>query len=246
MRFPAPVFGAIGLVFALGLCGCASAPGRPSPGEMPIVPNELSDFNTLYRQNCAGCHGTEGKGGAAIALANPVYLAVADDAILRRATAAGIPGTSMPAFAQNAGGGLTEKQVDVIVNGIRDHWSKPDVFHGAAPPPYSLSASGDSTRGSEVYSTYCSSCHGADGRGGQKASSIVDGSFLALVSDQELRTIVIAGRPELGAPDWRNDIPGKPMSPQDISDVVAWLASQRPKFPGQPFPTTARLMGEIR
>jgi hypothetical protein len=74
----------------------------------------------------------------------------------------------------------------------------------------------------------------------------VNGSFLALVNDQELRTIVIAGRPELGAPDWRSDIPGKPMSPQDISDVVAWLASQRPKFPGQPFPATAKLMGEIQ
>ena len=89
-------------------------------------------------------------------------------------------------------------------------------------------------------------CHGVAGRGGQKASSIVEGSFLALVSDQGLRTIVIAGRPEIGDPDWRGDIPGKPMSAQDVSDVVAWLASQRPKFPGQPFPTTAKVIGEIR
>ncbi len=246
MRFPAPILGVAGLAVALSLCGCANAPGRPSPGEMPAVPNEISDFNTLYGQNCAGCHGTGGKGGAAIALANPVYLAVVDDSVLHRATASGIPGTSMPAFAQSAGGMLTDKQVDVIVNGIRDHWSKPDVFLGADPPPYSSPVSGDSARGSKVYAAYCASCHGADGRGGQKASSIVDGSFLALVNDQELRTIVIAGRPELGAPDWRSNIPGKPMSPQDISDVVAWLASQRPKFPGQPFSTTAKLMGEIR
>jgi mono/diheme cytochrome c family protein len=246
MRFPVHMLGAIGLVVALVLCGCASAPGRPSPGEIPVVPDEMSDFNNLYGKNCAGCHGADGKGGAAIALANPVYLAIADDAVLRRATASGIPGTSMPAFAQSAGGMLTEKQVDVIVNGIRDRWSKSDVFLGADPPPYSSSASGDSARGAQVYAAYCSSCHGADGLGGQKASSIVDGSLLALVSDQELRTIVIAGRPELGAPDWRSDIPGKPMSPQDITDVVAWLASQRPKFPGQPFPTTAKLMGEIR
>jgi len=213
---------------------------------MPVVPGEISDFSTLYEQNCAGCHGAEGKGGAAIALANAVYLAIADDAILRRATASGIPQTSMPAFAQSAGGMLTDKQVDVIVGGIRARWSKPDVFPGAGAPPYSSSAAGDSTRGSEVYATYCSSCHGAGGRGGQKAGSIVEGSFLALVNDQELRTIVITGRPELGAPDWRSNIPGKPMSPQEISDVVAWLAAQRPKFPGQPFPTTAKAMGEIR
>src|SRR6266853_1554480 len=245
MRFRALILSAVGLT-ALGLCGCTNAPGRPGPGEMPVVPSEISDFSTLYEQNCSGCHGPGGKGGAAIALADPVYLAIADDTIMRHAATNGITGTSMPAFAQSAGGMLTSKQIEVIVSGIRESWSKTDVFRGADPPPYSSSTPGDSARGSEVYATYCSSCHGTGGRGGQKASSIVEGSFLALVSDQGLRTIVIAGRPELGAPDWRGNIPGKPMSAQEISDVVAWLASQRPKFPGQPFPTTAKAMGEIR
>jgi cytochrome c oxidase cbb3-type subunit 3 len=245
MRLRLLILVAVGLS-ALGLCGCSNAPGRPVPGELPIVPSEISDFNTLYQQNCSGCHGLEGKGGAAVALANPVYLAIADDSILRRAATNGIPGTSMPAFAQSAGGMLTDKQIEVIVRGIRESWSKPDILRGANPPPYSSSEPGDSSRGSEAYAANCSSCHGVAGRGGQKASSIVEGSFLALISDQGLRTIVIAGRPELGAPDWRGDIPGKPMSAQDVSDVVAWLASQRVKFPGQPFPTTAKAMGEIQ
>src|SRR4029077_19344081 len=108
MRFLLPILGAL-ILFARGLFGCANAPGRPGPGEMPIVPSEVSDFGTLYQQNCAGCHGAEGKGGAAIALANPVYLAIADDSILQRAAANGIPGTSMPAFARSAGGMLTDK-----------------------------------------------------------------------------------------------------------------------------------------
>src|ERR1700687_1100510 len=183
MRFLLLILAAV-TFFALGLCGCASAPGRPIPSDLPIVPSEISDFSTLYQQNCSGCHGAEGKGGAAIALANPVYLAIADDTALRRATASGIPGTSMPAFAQSAGGMLTAKQVDVIVSGIRTRWSKPDVLSGADPPPYASSSPGDAARGSEVYATYCSSCHGTAGRGGQKAGSIVDGSFLALVNDQ--------------------------------------------------------------
>src|SRR5712672_2967983 len=157
MRFLLIILGTVG-VSALGLCGCAKAPGRPGPGEMPVVPGEISDFSTLYEQNCAGCHGAEGKGGAAIALANPVYLAIADDAIVHHATASGIPGTSMPAFAQSAGGMLTDKQIDVIVGGIREHWSKADVLRGADAPPYSSSTPGDSVRGSEVYVTYCSSC----------------------------------------------------------------------------------------
>jgi cytochrome c oxidase cbb3-type subunit III len=234
------------LVLSTVICGCADAPGKQLAASTPIVPSEISDFNVLYGENCTGCHGSAGRGGAAIALSDPVYLAIADDAIVRRAATNGIPGTSMPAFAQSAGGMLTEKQVDAIVRGIRERWSKPDVLSGANPPPYSSTSPGDSSRGAQAYATFCSSCHGVAGRGGAKASSIVDGSFLALLNDQELRTIVIVGRPDLGAPDWRDNVPGTPMSAQDVSDVVAWLASQRSAFPGQPYPSTPKSSGEVR
>jgi mono/diheme cytochrome c family protein len=198
----------------------------------------MVNFDVLYGQNCAGCHGVEGSGGAAMSLANPTFLAIADDDVIRHTAANGVPGTPMPAFAQSAGGMLTDKQIDALVRGIRS-WAKPQALRGTTAPAYAAQAPGDAQRGANAYRTYCSSCHGADGRGGSKASSIVDGSYLALVSDQQLRTIVIAGRPELGAPDWRGDVEGRPMSPQDISDVVAWLSSQRPKFPGQPYSTAA-------
>ena len=93
-----------------------------------------------------------GKGGAAIALANPVYLAVVDDATLRRVASDGIPSTSMPAFAQSAGGLLTEKQIDVIARGIRERWSKADALNGSVPPPYASTESGDAARGSRCTS----------------------------------------------------------------------------------------------
>jgi len=234
------------VVLSSVVCGCASAPGKQIAAGTPIVPSEISNFDVLYSENCAGCHGSEGKGGAALALGDPVYLAIADDTILRRTATNGIPGTSMPAFAQSAGGMLTEKQIDVIVRGIRERWSKPNALNGGSPPPYSTTTPGDPSRGTEVYATFCSSCHGIAGRGGPKASSIIDGSFLALLNDQELRTIAIVGRPDLGAPDWRNNVPGKAMTAQEVSDVVAWLASQRPKFPGRPYPSAAKTTGEVR
>jgi cytochrome c oxidase cbb3-type subunit 3/ubiquinol-cytochrome c reductase cytochrome c subunit len=34
-------------------------------------------------------------------------------------------------------------------------------------------------------------------------------------------------------PDWREDIPGQPLTPQQISDVVAWLTSQRQPVVGR-------------
>lgn len=217
---------------------CSNSSGRPSPDSVVVPPDEIVNFSVLYRQNCAGCHGVNGKGGAAIALANPVFLAIADDTVIRRIASNGVPGTPMPAFAQSAGGMLTDKQIEALVQGIRS-WRRPDAVGNQNPPPYVAPAPGDPQRGADDYRTYCSSCHGVDGRGGSKASSIVDGSYLALISDQQLRTIVIAGRPELGAPDWRGDVEGRPMSAQEVSDVVAWLSSQRPKFPGQPYPTAS-------
>ena len=217
------------------LSACGTPHGQPPKGSEPVAPDQVLEFGTLYGQNCAACHGVEGRGGAAIALADPVYLAVADDAAIRKAVASGVSGTSMPAFAQSAGGMLTDKQIDVISRGIRARWSKPRVLIGTNPPSYAAKSTGDAQRGEAAFKVYCESCHGQSGRGGQKASAITNDSFLALVSDQGLRTIVIAGRPELGAPDWRGNVPGQPMSDQEVTDVVAWLASQRVQNPGRPY-----------
>jgi cytochrome c oxidase cbb3-type subunit III len=229
---------------ALVCSGCGSSPGRPAADAIPIDPDDISNFEYLYAHNCAGCHGPNGKGGASTALANPLYLAIVDDSILRRVTTSGVAATLMPAFAKSEGGMLTAQQINVVVKGIREHWSKPDVVHSENAPPYAAPSPGDASRGLQVFGTYCSSCHGPQGRGGPKARSIVDPSYLALVSNQSLRTTVIVGIPELGAPDWRGDVPGKPMSPQDISDVVAWLASQRTAFPGQPYLDSDKAAGE--
>ena len=240
MRHPAIFINLAVILSVLAGTGCNSSPGRPGPKVIP--PDQIVDFNILYGHNCAGCHGASGKGGAAVPLGDPVFLSIADDAAIRHIAANGVSGTPMPAFAQSAGGMLTDKQIDALVRGLRS-WAQPEILRDSNPPPYAAQIPGDPHLGADVYATYCSACHGADGRGGKKASSIVNGSYLALVSDQDLRTNVIVGRPEMGSPDWRGNVPGKPMSPQEISDVVAWLAAQRPKIPGHPYPDKAPAPG---
>jgi mono/diheme cytochrome c family protein len=219
---------AVVLIAAVAAWACNGAPGRPGADSAVIPPNRVLDFDVLYASNCAGCHGANGAGGLASSLADPLYLAIADDATIRRVTTEGVAGTAMPAFARSGGGLLTAEQVDVIVKGIRARWAKPAMFLDVELPSYAAQAPGDAQRGANAYAVFCASCHGPAGRGGQHAGSIVDRAYLTMVSDQSLRTTVIAGRPDLGAPDWRSNVPGKPMSPQDISDVVAWLAAQRP------------------
>ena len=222
------------------LSACGRPHGQPGNGAEVLAPNEVLDFATLYAQNCAGCHGDNGRGGAAIALADPVYLAIADDTAIRKVIATGARGAAMPAFAESAGGLLTDKQLDVITHEIRSRWSRPGILDGANPPSYAAKSAGDPQRGEAVYKAYCESCHGQNGRGSPKGSAITNDSFLALVSDQGLRTLVITGRPELNAPDWRGNVRGKPMSDQEVTDVVAWLVSQRAQVPGQPYSASAQ------
>jgi len=216
---------------------CSTLNREPRTDPEPVAPNQVLDFGTLYAQNCAGCHGAQGLGGASIALANPVYLAIVDETTMRNIVANGVRGTSMPAFAQPAGGMLTEQQIEVITSGIFSRWGRKQVLDGANPPSYAAKTAGNVDHGQLVFGTYCASCHGSGGGGTPRGSAITNDSFLALVSDQALRTIVIAGRPELGAPDWRGNLPGRPtpMTDQEITDVVAWLASRRTENPGQPY-----------
>ena len=230
-----------GLSLLASACGARdrAAPGKPLASSKVIRPDKVTSFAMLYAANCAACHGVEGKGGAAQPLRDPLYLAIASDATIRDVARNGVHGTAMPAFVQNAGGMLTDEQIDAIVTGIRK-WEDPEAVRGANPPPYAANTAGDTRRGANVYAVYCASCHGPDGRGGKRGSSIVDASFLALVSDQSLRTTVIVGRPDLGAPDFRENVPGKPMTNQEVTDVVAWLAAQRAAFAGQPYPAASK------
>jgi mono/diheme cytochrome c family protein len=239
----------VGLAITL-LAGCsARLPGQPNEADRWRAPAEITDFNQLYTQNCAGCHGVGGKLGAARVLNDPLYLAFVTEDALRQAISKGRDGTNMPAFSEQAGGHLTDRQIELIVNGMRAHWSKPDDFKGVELPRYSVdetatpsgpstainsdisaktSQTGDALRGAATYKTYCASCHGSNGDGGS-AGSVVDPNFLTLVSDQGLRTTVVVGRADLGKPDWRGNVPGHPMSAQEIDDVVAWLAAHRQK-----------------
>ena len=115
------------------------------------------------------------------------------------------------------------------MNGMRAAWYKPGALDGANPPPYHAAKHADPLAASRFTAPTVPACHGAAGQPGKsKAGSITDPAFLALMSDQTLRTVVIAGRPDIGQPDWRNDLPGHPMSDQEVTDVVGWLSSQRP------------------
>jgi mono/diheme cytochrome c family protein len=208
---------------AVALTGCDRMPGYPK--DAPAArPEQLTDFHALYAANCQACHGANGQSGPALDLANPEYQALVDDATLRKWISTGMPGTEMPAFAQSAGGMLTDQQIDAIIAGMRGEWSKPNPFAGATPPPYAQNGpgnaqAGNAHRGQLAYEARCASCHQQPGR--QQVTSPV---YLSLVSDQALRTIIIAGRPDIHQPDWMHE---GPLAAQDVTDIVTYLDSLR-------------------
>jgi mono/diheme cytochrome c family protein len=226
---------------AFALLGCGRLSQTPKMDPEVLRPEAVLDFPTLYKANCAACHGENGKNGAAISLNDAVYLVVAGEGNLREVTAKGVRGGLMPGFSKSAGGMLTEKQIDVLVHGMMQ-WSGPDVLAKQSPLPYRATLPGDAVRGQQAFGMFCARCHGVSGKGlaGDKSGtgkvgSIVDGSYLALISDQDLRSFVIAGKPDEGMPDWRTD-GAQAMNDQQITDIVAWLASLRSSNPGQPYP----------
>lgn len=217
----------------LTLAGC-KAPGKPGPVEPR--PDQVMEFGKLYKQNCAACHGDEGKRGLAVSLSNPVYIAIAGKDAIRAATANGGPGKLMPAFARSRGGTLTDAQIEVLTDGIVRRWGHPQLLAGQNPPLYAATLTGDPTAGKVAYATYCASCHVVkEIDKTHVAGPIDDANYLALISDQGLRTTILSGRPEDGMSDWRSIAPTS-LTDRQVTDIVAWLATLRNRSATQSAP----------
>lgn len=95
--------------------------------------------HALWGQNCASCHGANGEGEDAPALNSREFLQNVTDEQIHHLTAAGIPGTEMPAWWNELGGPFTDEQIRALVAFVRS-WeetapSRPDWRNPGATPP---------------------------------------------------------------------------------------------------------------
>jgi cytochrome c oxidase cbb3-type subunit 3/ubiquinol-cytochrome c reductase cytochrome c subunit len=211
---------AAGLACLLAAC---DPPGKPKEHDPQAENREaIMDFPTLFESNCAGCHGADGKNGAARILNDSLYLAYIGKDKLRDVVRNGRPGTQMPAWAKSQGGPLTDKQVEALINGIYSHWATATTY--PAMPPYATTATGDVNHGKRLFLMECFMCHGK----GAAVGMVTDPQYVSLVSDEYIRSAIVAGRKDLGMPDYRVLGRGKPLSDQDLTDLVAFVSSYRP------------------
>ena len=224
------------LLAALAI-GC-DMPGKPNRADRPVPSDQVTDFGTLYRTHCAGCHGADGRLGPGPPLNDPLFLAIVSEKELSRVITEGravTPGqrSPMPAFARDRGGPLTAAQIGALAEGIRKRWGP-----ATSPPPDFTETGvccGDEHRGARVFARACAGCHGNDGEGvkreGKLLRKINDPAFLALISDQAVRRYAITGRPDFGMPayDGKAGRPPdfNPLTAADIDDLAALLACWR-------------------
>jgi mono/diheme cytochrome c family protein len=217
----------LNVAVALAFAACDRIPGKPDPAHKWEPPSAMMDFDTLYSENCAACHALEpGALAAARPMNGALYLKFIGKENLRDAITHGVPATTMPGFLDTHGGSLTAAQIDAVTDGIMERADGAKA--PATPLPPYRAPLGDASAGATAYAQFCASCHGADGTGGEGGGSVVAPAFLSLVTDQSLRTTVVAGRPELGMPDYTGLVEGTPPTDREIADIVAWLSGKRP------------------
>lgn len=117
----------------------------------PAVGNPNAEGESLYRSNCAFCHGVTGKGGRGPDLTGRRSHGdtVAD---VKRVIQQGIPGTTMPAF-----GNFLDDELDRLAE-----YTHAFAHAGAA----AAKLPGDAEAGRAVYAkSGCKACHAIDGEG---------------------------------------------------------------------------------
>jgi cytochrome c oxidase cbb3-type subunit 3/ubiquinol-cytochrome c reductase cytochrome c subunit len=203
---------AIGLfaLTALGAC-------RRTDSKAPVVEGpEVAQGRELYGRMCAVCHGEKGEGykaDQAPRLAQPDFLASVSDDFLRVAIVNGRSGTTMSAWGQSKGGPLAPKEVDAVVKFLRSWQKEPSAQLD------NRALVGDATRGTQLYTEHCESCHGVQGVGGPNLH-IGGPELLASASNGFLRFAIERGRPGTTMPSF-----GKKLDKAAIDDVLVALRS---------------------
>ena len=200
------------------------APDKLEEKVRRLHPQPLSG-EQVYHQYCLACHGegTYGRWDKTFkrfvpAIRGVSLQATADRVYLETQIKLGRPGTQMPAWAKQAGGLLPEE-----INAVLDYIQPPAsraaaAAHGPAIPPR-----GDSIRGSALFTSYCSGCHGPAGHAGV-APEISNTVFQQAASDEFIITTIRNGRRGTAMPSFQPRVEGaRALSDRDLGDLLAFI-----------------------
>lgn len=182
----------------------------------------------LFVENCAVCHGVDGRGRVGANLTD--FPGIAIDAALVDAIRSGIPGTRMPAWGVENGGPLSENDIEdltayILISLGGTEPLAPLPTYQPEPVEPVAGIPGDAAAGSVVYQANCTVCHGAQGQGGiggKLAKSWPGNEPLAYIVK-----VVSDGIPGSTMPAWLQ-AGGGPLTEDEIADVGAYILALAP------------------
>lgn len=146
-------------------CFCLTLLAGPLQAQSAKQPSQANTESArLFRQNCASCHGNDGRGGErAPNIATDHDVVTATDAQLTDTVGNGIPEAGMPAFNY-----LGKQKVSQLVAWLRVLQGVGGALHPTLP--------GDPAAGEAIFfgKASCSQCHMMRGRGGFIAEDLSD------------------------------------------------------------------------
>ena len=178
----------------------------------------------IFNANCFICHGTDGKGKGPLAskltdkpadLTDNTVLSKVSDRDLFQIIEGTAPHGEVSSAMPKWGMAIPHTQIDSLVSYIR-------YLHRTKYP-----VSGNPLKGKETYDTYCTICHGADGKAkgvitklyNMEPADHTNASAMNKISNEKMYSIIANGT--VGAtlmPGWK-DI----LSEKEIKDVISYI-----------------------
>jgi mono/diheme cytochrome c family protein len=152
-----------------------------------------TDGESLFGVFCAACHGPRGEGrrfqtlkSVFPAIGEPEFLAIADDAFLRKTLMNGRPGRRMPAWGTKDGG-LRPEEVDTVIGFLR-------TLEPKAPTADEVNAAAvDLDKGTRLFAGLCARCHGERAEGSAVAPPLAAADNPVTADDSRIFGTVTVG-----------------------------------------------------
>jgi len=166
----------------------------------------------LYNDFCKACHGSDGKGGVAVALNQDGFLQRADNQYIMATMLRGRRNAGMPGWFQLD----DEKLVDIMT--YIASWRTGFVFERTPELPEA-----DLDQGALQYHFLCSRCHGEFGEG-ETGPAIINRDFLESADNRMLYETIALGRPHTAMFGWSTDLYNQEkLDLQDISNIIGYM-----------------------